>query len=124
MNDFTKIKIKIDRQTMDNTSIDLPRFIDSVYRSLMANYQLFGAEKEYDLGLEELTLSSIVVMDHKSRAYIRADVKTDDKGNVSFANVEQVTRQWVPISDEIKRSEFYTVEMAQRKNTFWTGILQ
>lgn len=122
-----KIKIQVSRQAVDDASVDLPRFLDTVYESVLRNFQLFGAEEKFDIFPEEVSLSSVVVYNHKNRNYTRAMISTDDEGNVSFSKVEKVRRQWVPV-DAVERSDLDTegdlfpVEMV-RRGAFWASVL-
>lgn len=127
-----KIKVQVERQTMEDASVDLPRFLDAVYESIMRNFQLFGAEEKFDIFPEEVSLSSVVVYNHKSRVYTRAAIATDEDGNVSFSKIEKVRRQWVPADEPVARSEgdaapepagdFFPVEMV-RRGTLWSNVL-
>jgi hypothetical protein len=118
-----KINVRVARQVMDDMSVDLPSFLNAVYASLLRNFQLFGAEEKYDIFPEEVSLSSVVVYNHKNRSYTRAVISTDGDGNVSFSDIERVRRQWVPV-DTVERSddEYCIVEMARRE-TIWSSVL-
>lgn len=125
--DSEKIRIQVSRATMEDASVDLPRFLDAVYESILRNFQLFGAEEKFDIFPEEVSLSSVVVYNHKSRSYTRAAISTDEDGNVSFSKIEKVRRQWIPVEEQVKRSEeetfdFIPVDMV-RRGTIWASVL-
>ncbi len=127
-----RITVQVDRQTMSAKDVDLPSFLDSVYEAVLRNFQLFGAEEKFDIYPEEVSLSSIVVYNYRTRGYTRAAISTDEEGNVSLSKVERVRRTWVPIEEPVARSEgetepetlaeFFPVEMVQRGNV-WSSIL-
>lgn len=125
-----RITVQVDRQTMSAKDIDLPSFLDSVYEAVLRNFQLFGAEEKFDIYPEEVSLSSVVTYNHRTRGYTRAAIATDAEGNVSFSKVEKVRRTWVPIEEPVARSEgepeplaeFFPVEMVQR-GTVWSSVL-
>lgn len=124
------IEIMVCRAAMEDSSVDLPRFLDAVYESILRNFQLFGAEEKYDIFPEEVSLSSVVTYNHKSRSYTRAAISTDSDGNVSFSNIEKVRRQWVPVEEPVERSEGCAPESVDlipveviRRGTFWSNVL-
>lgn len=126
MTNSDKINVMVARETLAE-SVDLPKFLDTVYEAVMRNFTSFGADDKYDIWPEEITLSSIVVYDGRKRSYVRAMIDMDDEGNVSFTDIERVKKQWVPADDTIQRSaedesDFYQVEMPRRGSNWATFI--
>ncbi len=96
------VKCHINRAVMDAGN-DLFNFLDRVYAAVVRNFNLFGADGQWDVYPEEIHAKRVVVRNSKTGEYLMADQKDKD-GEISLSNSKQVKRQWVTM-DETERSE-------------------
>jgi hypothetical protein len=118
-----EILVEIDRAVFEDGDLNLSEFVNAVRNAIYREYKAFGGEEEYDVWPESIYLGHVIVR-NVAKDYKRAEYKIDPDGNISFANIQTVKRQFVPI--EVERSETSQDPIyieVQRYNSFWGSAL-
>lgn len=110
--------VRVERQ--DAIQGDLQAHIQIVSNAVRENYRKFDATEEYHVWPEVITASQVIVENHVNQKYFRADYSMDDDRIVTFTNIVEVVRQYVPV-ENVERSSFTNVSV--NNGTLWSNVL-
>jgi hypothetical protein len=120
------VDIQVSREIANDE--DLRAYLSRVSSAVFDNASVFGNDDGWELGVTEITPSSIVVRDYEAGRYLRADYSTDGE-DVSFSNVKVVKRTWTEVGElgSVVRSEddiFVTTMTVPTKEdeNVWSGL--
>ena len=117
-------EIKVERAISEDQ--DLGEYMSKIRSAVSDSYSSFGAAEQWDLCVQEVRLSQVIVRDWEESRYIRADYSIDND-DVSFSNIKIVRRQWEVVGEigvvqreDDEQDEFiYIQEEKPTHNSFW-----